>query len=176
MRIGDWEIADVHVAGGLETRMRRVRSNGTHGEWQGYDRAVIAADRFLSTGRGLLEQDVWWTDREGITKAIDDLTDDHRRFIARMLIDQAAARYASRESARITSDFWAFVAWSDEHDGAPVDLEDEPGREEIRDEVRDRTAAGKHLDWMRNTALFRRMIRDLDWTHPGVTCTALDRP
>lgn len=123
-------------------------------------RAAGAAHRAVATGHNLLDQDVWWTGRDGITRLIDDLEEDHRRFIARMLIDSAAAHYAlvrRNQLFWINADAWLHA------DGAP---ELSPSGIEAR--IRREQERGLHLSEVRNSLLFRRMVRDLDWTHPGV--------
>ena len=123
-------------------------------------RAADASHRAVAGGHNRLDQDVWWTGRDGITRLVDDLSDDHRRFIARMLIDSAAAHYARVRRNQL---FWINAdAWL-HADGAPnlspADIEARIRREQER---------GLHLSEVRDSLLFRRMIRDLDWTHAGV--------
>lgn len=169
MEVADFPGIDENGEHGLVTKMR---PKGSGAKWQPYDRAALAADRFLTTGRGLLEQDVWWKDGEGTVLLIDDLTDDRRRYIARMLIDRAALMFYRHQHAREISAYWSFVAHCDDK-GWNIG-EREPTPAEIRSKVRVKQDHGEHLTWVRNSPLFRRMIRNLDWTHPSVTGTDLD--
>lgn len=118
------------------------------------------AHRAVATGANRLDQDVWWTGRDGTTRLIDDLSDDHRRFIARMLVDDAAVHYARIRRRQI------FLQRAHEqlyaHDVTPIT------DSSINAQVRREQEQGLHLLRVRESLLFRRMIRDLDWTHPGV--------
>jgi hypothetical protein len=145
-----------------------MRAGG--GQWQPFDLDAVQAHRAVSAGRNILEQDVWWTGRDNITRLIDSLDDEHRRFIARLLVDQAARMHAARRMRQIVSDYWAYIAYADEK-GVPLAGEDEPTRPQMLATIRAEQEHGEHLTELRTSKLFRRMIRGLNWTHPGVDDT-----
>ncbi|KXO92942.1 Uncharacterised protein (plasmid) [Tsukamurella tyrosinosolvens] len=116
--------------------------------------------RAVASGANLLGQDVWWTGRDGITRLVDDLEPDHRRFIARMLIDGAAARYARLRRRQIFLELARAQMYTDD----TVPLTDSV----IEAQVRREQARGAHLDAVRRSPLFQRMVSGLDWTHAGV--------
>ncbi len=122
--------------------------------------AQRAAQHFLDTGRNVLDQDVWWTGADGITRAIDDLDESHRANIARWLIDRAPAWHLRSRRNQIIANFWDYVHHSYDKDWGPVN-DDEPTGAQIAALIRDEQAAGAHLTWMPGKPLFRRMVSGL---------------
>jgi hypothetical protein len=172
--IGGWEVEDFpgteeNGDQGLVTKMRPVGSGSTG--WRPYDRAVMRAAEAVRRGRNDLDQDVWWTGRDSLTIAIDDMDDNRRRFCARLLIDTAAASHFRRRNSEIIGNYWAYYDRACEKGWQ---IEPEPSTARVRDLIRREQQRGAHLEWVRGSLLFQRMIRDLTWTHPGVTGTSLD--
>lgn len=116
-----------------------------------------------------LSQDVWWTDGQGITRLIEDLSDRHRANIARFLVDHAAHRHY--RTRRYWYEWGQFIGG---YGGMPDDVMDEvlglisrPGW--VASQIRKEQDRGQHLDWIRSTPLFLRMVRGIeDKLAPGV--------
>lgn len=100
-----------------------------------------------------LRQDVWWTTADGLTHLIKDLEDRHRVNIAAWLIDNAARTY---KNARFNYLFWYYPG-----PYAPDDI-DPLTEEEIHRWIRREMDKGKHLDHVRYSPLFRRMIQGIE--------------
>lgn len=115
-------------------------------------------------------QDVWWTTKDGLTHLIDDLTDRHRAYIARMLVDRAALTHLRLRL------YW--YEWGQFMGGYGYEMPDEvfddimhristPGW--VRAQIRKEQDRGQHLDWIRSTPLFNRMVRGVEHLlSPGV--------
>lgn len=107
------------------------------------------------------DQDVWWTTLDGIVHLIDDLTDTHRVNIAAFMVRNAEGTYAVKRENEEVGSWWSFVAAGEDADWGPV-MDDPPDRASVLALVVPEVEAGKHLEWVRGTKLFRRMIRGLE--------------
>lgn len=120
------------------------------------------------------DQDVWWKTGDGLIHLIDDLEDSHRANIAAYLVNNAA-RYHLRKRMWEKTSLWLTyeqAGWEAFERGSwgPV-TEDPPTREELVEGVRQEQEKGEHLDWIRGTVLFQRMIRGLTELRPGTVAS-----
>lgn len=112
--------------------------------------------------RVTFDQDVWWTSADGLTRLVDDLPDGHRANIAGWLVKFAAQFHMVRRYRQLEWGWLSFTSYDGDLDEAPLLTHDE-----IMAQIRREQALGEHLDWVRSTVLFQRMIRGLDRLPPG---------
>jgi hypothetical protein len=153
-----WDVQDMLVSGYSEPQamMRPSRVPPEPNPWWPFDAAVKAAHEAVSTGEIVFEQDVWWTNGEGITRLIDDMTVKHRLSVASGLVRSAARFYAERERLRVWAERIAYEAWATDSWRLPGARRGGPNSER---QLREDIDSGKHIEWLQSTPLFQKMAQ-----------------
>lgn len=128
----------------------------TEDEWI---RRTVESSRAVQTWQGL-----FWKTRDGRLLRIAEMEDSHRAHVARMLVDNAAARHARNAVRELT--------WPSVDEDFLADPEPLTAREAWRETHR-RQKTGEHLDNVRGTPLFAALTAGIEHLlDPGVVPAA----